>query len=136
LSQDGDAATLWIPPGGHELTEAEEADLDPLLRDLVGEHAEAFLEGLGRFEASHPRDEPHYYLSLLGTHDRARGKGLGMALLAETLAIIDEEHLPCYLESTNSGNLPRYESVGFRKVGEFTLPADGPTVDTMWREAR
>jgi len=85
---------------------------------------------------NHPCAEPHYYLSLLGTHDDFREKGLGMALLAENLSLVDEEHLPFYLESTNPGNLPRYGSMGFNKVGGFTLPAGGPTVDTMWREAK
>jgi ribosomal protein S18 acetylase RimI-like enzyme len=136
LSDDDDAATLWIPPGGRELTDAEESQIDDLLEELVGDHAEAFLECLGLFESSHPRDEPHYYLSLLGVHDRSRGRGAGIALLSENLAIIDVEGLPCYLESTNPANLRRYESVGFAKVGEFTLPKGGPTVDTMWREGR
>jgi len=136
LTEDDGAATLWIPPGGDELTTAEEEQLEPLLEELVGDHARYFLEGLELFASNHPRDTPHYYLSLLGTHDDFRGKGLGMALLAENLSLIDQEGLPCYLESTNPGNIPRYESVGFRKVGEFTLPAGGPTVDTMWREAR
>lgn len=136
LTPDDGAATLWIPPGGAELTPEEEEQLEPLLRALVGDHAEPFLAGLELFGSNHPREEPHYYLSLLGTHDDFRGCGLGMALLAENLARIDEEGLPCYLESTNPGNIPRYESVGFRKVGAFTLPAGGPTVDTMWRDAR
>jgi GNAT superfamily N-acetyltransferase len=136
LSQGNEAATLWIPPGCEELTADEVERLEPLLTDLVGDHARNFMEALELFERSHPREESHYYLSLLGVHDDHRGKGTGMALLAENLALIDLEGLLCYLESTNPGNLPRYESVGFRKVGEFTLPAGGPTVDTMWREAR
>lgn len=136
LTPNDGAATLWIPPGGAELTPEEEEQLEPLLRELVGAHAAPFLEGLELFGSNHPRGEPHYYLSLLGTHDRFRGHGLGMALLTENLARIDGEGLPCYLESTNPGNIPRYESMGFRKIGAFKLPADGPTVDTMWRDAR
>jgi hypothetical protein len=44
--------------------------------------------------------------------------------------------MPAYLESTNPANLPRYERLGFVRVGAFTLPGGGPTVDTMWRAAR
>jgi ribosomal protein S18 acetylase RimI-like enzyme len=136
LTRGGEAAALWIPPGGEELTSGEVDRLLTLLRELVGEHATTFLEGLERFEAAHPRDEPHYYLSLLGTHEAYRGRGIGMALLEENLELIDQERMPCYLESTNPANLRRYESVGFARVGEFTLPGGGPAVDTLWRAAR
>ncbi len=59
-----------------------------------------------------------------------------MQLLSENLELIDREGTASYLESTNAVNIARYESVGFRRIGSFTLPAEGPTVDTMWREAR
>jgi hypothetical protein len=70
VAGDYAAASIWIPPGGTELTAEEEDGLAPMLRDLVGPRAAEVLEVLERFEASHPRDEPHYYLSLLGTAAR------------------------------------------------------------------
>jgi GNAT superfamily N-acetyltransferase len=125
---DGAAAVaVWIPPGGAELTEAEEARLEPTL-------ARPVLELLHRFEAAHPRERPHYYLSLLGTDPARRGRGLGMRLLAENLALIDAERMPSYLESSNPVNNARYESLGFVQVGEFTTPDDAHVVATMWRE--
>ena len=130
------AASAWVPPNGAELTDAEETEVEPLLRELVGEHTDAFLECLDLFESNHPREEPHYYLSLLGTHDDYKGQGRGMQLLSENLTLIDREAMPSYLESTNPANITRYESVGFRRVGSFTLPGGGPTVDTMWRDAK
>jgi len=130
---DVDAAAVWIPPGGTELTEQEEADLGPMLRSRIGDRAEAVLELIDRFEQAHPQ-EPHYYLSLLGTHPEHRGRGVGMALLAESLASIDAEGMPAYLESSNPANDARYERVGFRKVGAFTTPDGARTVTTMWRE--
>jgi ribosomal protein S18 acetylase RimI-like enzyme len=89
---------------------------------------------LERFEASHPRDDPHYYLSLLGTAERHRGRGLGMALLGDNLRRIDEDGKPAYLESSNPANNRRYERAGFRLTGEFKTPDDARTVATMWRE--
>jgi hypothetical protein len=59
-----------------------------------------------------------------------------MALLAENLARIDAEGRPAYLESTNAANLDRYRSAGFADLGGFELPDGGPTVVTMWRDAR
>jgi hypothetical protein len=57
-----------------------------------------------------------------------------MGLLAANLARIDAVNMPAYLESTNPGNIQRYESVGFEVFETFGLPDDGPTVTTMWRE--
>jgi GNAT superfamily N-acetyltransferase len=131
---DAVAAALWIPPGGTELTEQEEADLGPMLRSRIGDRSDAVLELIDRFEQAHPQEPPHYYLSLLGTHPEHRGKGLGMALLAENLALIDAEGMPAYLESSNPANDARYERVGFSKVGAFTTPDGARTVTTMWRE--
>ena len=128
------AAAIWIPPGGTELTEQEAADLDPMLRSRIGDRADAVLELIDRFEQAHPQGPPHYYLSLLGTHPEHRGKGLGMELLAENLALIDAEGVPAYLESSNPANDARYERVGFRKVGALTTPDGAHTVTTMWRE--
>jgi len=131
-----EAATVWIPPGCDELSAEEEARLEPMLRELVGSRTGVFLESFERFEAAHPRNEPHYYLSLFATHDAHRGRGLGAGLLADNLRRIDGEHMPAYLESTNPANLERYERHGFVRHGSFDLPADGPVVTTMWRDAR
>jgi GNAT superfamily N-acetyltransferase len=129
------AASVWIPPGGTELTEEEEERLEPLLEQLVGRRAPEIMELVGRFEASHPADPPHFYLALLGTHPEYRGRGLGIGLLAENLASLgDAAGVPSYLESTNPSNNPRYERLGFRRVGEFTTPDGKRTVTTMWRD--
>ncbi len=133
LTEGHEAAAMWIPPGERELPPEQEDGLAAFSRDLVGGHGATFVEGLEAFEANLPTDE--YHLDLLGTHTDHRGKGLGMALLKENLQRIDAEHMPAYLESTNPVNIERYEGVGFTQVGRFTLPG-GPTVDTMWREAR
>src|SRR5215467_834145 len=96
-TDDYAAVAVWIPPGGTELAEEDEARLGPLLESLVGAHSTDVMELLHRFDEAHPHAEPHYYLSLLGTHPAHRGQGIGMRLLAESLARIDEEHMPCYL---------------------------------------
>ena len=137
LMSDGcEAAAVWIPPGGTEFSEEDEERVEPLLRDLVGPRAGAVLELLEGFDAAHPRQEPHYYLSLLGTHPAHAGRGLGMALLAESLRRIDQEGLPAYLESSNPANNHRYERHGFAKIGEFYPPTSEIPVTTMWRDAR
>lgn len=136
LTEDGGAAAMWIPAGEPELTEADEARVEPLLRELVGPRADDVLTLLERFEANHPHDTPHHYLSLLGTHPEHRGKGKGMALLADNLAELDELGMPAYLESSNRANDRRYEGAGFELIGEFSAPSGGPTLGSMWRDPR
>jgi GNAT superfamily N-acetyltransferase len=133
ISGDFAAAAVWIPPGGVELTEEEEEEIEPLLRDLVGPRAADILTLLERFEATHPHDGPHYYLSLLGTDPEQRGRGIGMELLRHNLEQIDAEGLPAYLESSNPANDDRYRRIGFEAHGRFTTPDDRHGVTTMWR---
>src|SRR5262249_46351077 len=136
MTERAEAAAVWIPPGGTELSEADEALLEPLVEELEGPRAAEILELFERFEAAHPHDEEHYYLSLLGTHPAHAGKGLGMALLAESLQRIDAEHVAAYLESSNPANNHRYERYGYRKIGEFFPPGGEVPITTMWRDAR
>jgi GNAT superfamily N-acetyltransferase len=135
-TQSCEVAAVWIPPGGTELDAEAEARLEPLVADLLGRRADDVLELLDRFDAAHPREEPHYYLSLLGTHPSAAGRGLGMSLLAECLARIDEEGMPAYLESSNPANNHRYARYGFEAIGEFSPPGSDIPITTMWRGAR
>jgi GNAT superfamily N-acetyltransferase len=136
LTEGGEAASVWIPPGGTEMTPEQEHRLRDLAADRLGPTAGAYIDLLDRFDAARPRAVPHYYLSLLGTHPDHRGNGIGMRLLAHDLEQIDAEHLPTYLESSNPANNHRYASVGFQAHGEFCYPGGGPVVTTMWRPAR
>jgi GNAT superfamily N-acetyltransferase len=135
-TEDGGAASLWIPAGEPELSDEDAARVEPLLRELTGPHADDVLTLLDHFESNHPRQRPHAYLSLLGTHPDHRGQGKGMGLLAENLAQLDELDMPAYLESSNRSNDRRYERLGFVRVGEFATPGGELTLACMWRAAR
>ncbi len=136
LTPRGEATSVWVGPGATELSPDQEAQLEALARDRLGSGADTYLELLTRFEAAHPRSEPHHYLSLLATDPGHRGHGLGMALLAQGLDRIDAEHLPAYLESSNPANDRRYERLGFEQIGAIAYPGESPSVATMWRGAR
>jgi GNAT superfamily N-acetyltransferase len=131
-----EAVALWYPPGEFKNTEQDERDLVATARAVLGARADLFLEACELIEKLHPSSRPHYYLSMLGTHTRHRGRGLGMALLRDNLARIDALGMPAYLESTDPGNNLRYERLGFARIGEYALPAGGPVVTQMWRKAR
>jgi GNAT superfamily N-acetyltransferase len=134
VTERGESAAIWIPSGGDELTSEEEKSFEDFLVEIADRQiADEILAITELFGKAHP-SEPHYYLSLLATHEQHRGHGSGMALLRENLARIDVLGAPAYLESTNSANNERYKSVGFRPHGSFTVPS-GHVVTTMWRPA-
>jgi GNAT superfamily N-acetyltransferase len=134
LSEAGESAAVWIPPGEDELAPEDNEPFERLIHEQCGDGAADLLEALERFELARPQ-RLHFYLSLLGTHDDSRGRGTGMGLLAESLRRIDALGMPCYLESTNPVNDARYGRQGFEPVGSFTVPT-GAVVTTMWREPR
>lgn len=136
VSGDYAAVSVWIPPGGKELTAEEEERVEPFLEERIGDRAPAVIDLVERFAASHPREPAHYYLSLLGVHPDHRGEGLGMALLGANLRRVDAGAAAAYLESSNPANVRRYEGVGFEQVGSFTLPDESARIATMWRPAR
>jgi GNAT superfamily N-acetyltransferase len=136
LTPAAESISVWVRPGMPELTDEAEARVLPTLEELLGDRSRIVLEGLLRFEEAHPHDEPHYYLSFVATHDDHRGQGIGEQILAANLALIDGEHLPAYLESSNPKNLARYQRLGFEPRDEFSMPDNGPPVTTMWRPAR
>lgn len=130
-----EAAAVWIPPNGTELTPHEEAGLERLLTHAAGtQAAKAILAIYDQLDAAHPA-EPCFYLTLLGVHDHHRGNGLGMGLLAESLARIDSLGAAAYLESSNPANIARYAKAGFTPRDTITT-ATGHVVTTMWRPGR
>jgi len=136
LTAGDESAAVWVPPGERELTDAQEHELEALLRDVLGDAQAAIVfDVIERLEDAHPRHEPHHQLSLFGTHEDHRGRGIGMTLLDACLERVDADRSPAYLESTNPANDRRYMSRGFEPYGRVEL-AGGPVVTTMWRPAR
>jgi hypothetical protein len=134
LASGNTATAVWIPPDGTELSEQQEASLEPLIVELMGDDAPRVLETIGRFEGAHPQEVPHFFLTLRGTRADQRGHGYGLGLLADNLRMIDQAAMPAYLEATNVANVPLYGRYGFEVIGSFTPPAGGPEVFTMWRD--
>ena len=134
MTPNGESVAIWTPPGASYGSPAREPLISDVLGRLFGARAPARHELFKQFEEHTPPGR-FYHLEWWATHRRHAGRGLGSVLLRENLARVDTDHLPSYLESTNPVNLPRYEALGFRAIGDLAPPG-GPTVTTMWREAR
>lgn len=130
-----DGAALWAPAGAWHASLRETLELLPAT--IAGRSLHRLpliLPGLARVEARHP-EEPHAYLSVLGTDPAAQGRGVGSALLAPVLRTCDEDGVAAYLESSKERNLAYYARHGFRVLEELDLPR-GPRVWLMWRDPR
>ncbi len=122
---------LWLPPG----QQPDEAALVALLeRTVDGERLPKVFEILEQLGQFHP-SEPHWYLPMIGVDPARQGKGHGACLLKHGLQLVDQAHLPAYLESTNPANIPLYERHGFEVVGTVEV-ADAPPFFPMLRKAR
>jgi GNAT superfamily N-acetyltransferase len=134
MTDDASAVAVWTPPGGTEMSEAQEAEARSIITaGLEPAAAKALFTLWERFDRSHPHDDPHAYLGLLATHPASRGQGIGQTLLAENLRDWDAQGVPAYLESTNPVNDHRYARAGFLPIGGFSAVLDSARVTTMWR---
>lgn len=70
---------------------------------------------------------PHWYLAEIGVAARARGLGVGTALLEHRLRRIDGARGAAYLESSTDRNRALYRRHGFVELGVITgLPSGEP----------
>lgn len=136
LASGAAATAVWIPPGGTELSEEQEVELELALIELLASGADQVMGVLDAFEEAHPRHEPHFYLTLLGTDVARRGRGVGLALLERSLQQVDAVNAPAYLEASNPANVALYARYGFEVFDSFALPDGGGRVTTMWRAPR
>lgn len=129
-------AALWLGPGQHafELGFWKQVSLAPLLWSVAG--VSGALRGLSLSEqisALHPR-EPHAHLVFLGVAPAAQGRGLGSAILKQTLAPLDAMGAPALLEATTERNVALYQRHGFDVIENLHAP--GLHVRIMWRAPR
>lgn len=65
----------------------------------------------------------HYWnLKLIGVDPAFQGKGFGGILLKAMLKQIDQESLPCYLETENDKNISFYQHCGFEVRDKSQIP--------------
>lgn len=137
MAADGAAAAAWLPPGVPASPGGfvEQMKLLPLFVRLCG--MPRILRGSAMADAmerNHPQI-PHFYLAFIGVAPRYQGMGLGSALLDATLARVDAQGMPAYLENSNPKNTRLYERHGFA-VQKNISPLGAPTLLSMWRDAR
>jgi ribosomal protein S18 acetylase RimI-like enzyme len=125
----------WTPPGTPDWPEDRSRRFGGVLEEILSEDEMKRLGVLGAAMDEHRPREVHWYLGSIATVPESRNRGQGAALLRESLARVDQDGLPAYLESSNPMNVPLYERHGFSSVGTIELPG-GPSLTAMWRDGR
>jgi ribosomal protein S18 acetylase RimI-like enzyme len=136
MSDDASACTVWLPPGPPPSRPSTLAQLIqlPFYIKVCGlnrlARGAALAEAMGK---AHPR-ENHFYLFFVAVDPALQGRGLGASILHATLARIDQQGMPAYLENSNPRNTRLYERAGF--IGGTSIsPPGAPPLIPMWRNA-
>ena len=128
---DFHAVAVWLAPGAA----VDETTIAAVLTDAVAdEQHEDMFSVLEQMDRAHPTFE-HWYLPWLGVLPDAQGAGRGGQLLEHGLTIVDNDHLPAYLETPNPRTIAFYERHGFAVTAE-SRSGSCPLVISMLRDAR
>lgn len=138
-SQDLEGIAVWLPPNIYPLTLLRLLRSVPLSEIIgISRYGGFRMRRSGQYvDAVHRRLAPdkHWFLQTIGVDPRFQGRGYASKLLRPMLAKIDEESLPCYLETLEEQNVGLYEHFGFKVIEESNVPGTGLTNWAMLRDA-
>jgi ribosomal protein S18 acetylase RimI-like enzyme len=136
-SRDFEGVAVWLPSSKYPVTTWRLLRSVPLSEILgFGKNGGARMKKLGQYiDTVHDRMAPfdHWFLQCIGVDNKFQGRGYGSKLLRPMLKRIEEEGLPCYLETLEKQNVRLYEHFGFKVVEELDVPG---TNLTMWAMLR
>ena len=118
-------AAAWLLPRTPQLDAAESSAKGAYLAGLLGpkglDNYRRIIEFMSRrSELLVPPDA--WYLTIVGVHPAAQGRGIGAQLLRPTLAEASQAGAHAYVETFSPRNLVFYARIGFARVAEFVEP--------------
>ncbi len=119
------AVAAFLPPGCPAPAEATQRRIV----ELHGSRLSALTQA-----ATPAAPSGSWTLETVGVDPDHQGEGLGTAVVAGGLALIDEEGGPVALETSDERNVRLYERLGFSTAATTTIP-HGPIVWSMHRGA-
>jgi len=135
-----EGVAVWFPPGNYPVTIWKLVRSVPLSVIFgFGRHGGGRMRQLNEYiDAVHRRLAPfkHWFLQVIGVDPQFQGKGYAGKLLEPMLARIDEEDLPCYLETFDEHNVSFYEHFGFKVIEKSTIPETDFTNWAMLRNSQ
>lgn len=128
---------IWFPPGNYPLS------FGKMLRSVpfsilfgFARYGGVRMRSLGDYlDSTHHRLVPfrHMYLQVLGVDPSFQGKGYAGKLVRPVLSKLENEGLPCYLETLDERNIDLYEHFGFGVIEKSNVPDTELTVWAMLR---
>jgi ribosomal protein S18 acetylase RimI-like enzyme len=138
LVADGDqilGGAMWAVPGRRAPPVWRQLAAVPSMAWALGSRLAVAAEASAVTSRTHPQ-EPHWYLSGIGTEPARQRTGVGGLLLTSRLSRCDATGMTAYLESSKWSNVGYYERFGFAVTGEIQVPGGGPTLWPMTRLPR
>jgi ribosomal protein S18 acetylase RimI-like enzyme len=139
-SPDFEGIAVWLPSDNYPVTQWKLLRSVPPSEILgFGRYGGSRIRDLGKYiDEVHSRLAPfkHWFLQAIGVAPQFQGRGYSGKLLRPMLSKIDEEGLPCYLETLEEQNVQLYEHFGFGVIEESAIPETNLTNWAMLREAR
>lgn len=121
-------AAVWRAPGAHTSFRRSLVELPGMLRAFGVRGLRTFAR-YGAQTESYAPSTPHWHLLDIGASPAARGRGVGGALLAHRLDILDSLGEAGFLEATTEGSRRLYERHGFEPLALLDEgPAAGATM--------
>jgi len=130
----GGAVAIWTPPVPRPRSGLARLRFTLRIGALLGRRIARGARVGTALESLH-REEPHWYLAILGTDPEAQRRGLASSLLAPILSRCDGAGLPVHLETATESNLSFYAARGFEVVGEARVAGGGPQIWGLRRAA-
>lgn len=138
ISSNLEGVAMWLPSEKADMTlwRMIRCGVFSLLFKL-GKKAISRIKSYSDYAFSmHKRHAPfrHWYLSFIGVDPMFQGKGYASTMLRTMFTRIDQEHLPCYLETHNEKNVSIFQHYGFKIVEEDVIPGTEINHWAMLRE--
>jgi len=131
-------ASAWLLPRDEQVRATESVQKLVFIKSLLGptgfhnyRSILAFMSPLAKKLVT----GDSWYLSIIGVHPAAQGKGLGRALLEPTLCEARDRRVSCYLETFTPGNMGFYRRLGFEAVASYDEPTTRSAYVLMRRDA-
>jgi ribosomal protein S18 acetylase RimI-like enzyme len=132
-------AAAWLLPRDEEAdaleSEAKLAFMERLLSPAGFHNYRSILSFMSSLAARHVA-EAAWYLSIIGVHPSAQGRGIGQELLTSTLSEADEKQATCYLETFMPRSIGFYMRLGFKSAACYEEPTTRSTYVLMRRDAQ
>ena len=121
-----EGVAVWLPYWDTEITRAKSSKCGGKELEIsLGVEWYKRYEVIDKCEyACHKKyaDYPHWYLYPIGVDPNYQGNGYASLLIRAKLAEIDEQNIPCYLETNKEINVYIYQHFGFKIVEEGIIP--------------